>query len=107
MKAVVVAPTQTLVSFSRAELVTLADCVNAARSAQTDVVRREALEGLYRDLHATIEALPAKSTEVFEAWRDGFSIQLKAISAFGDPADLSAAEVRAKLVPLIEESERL
>ncbi len=36
------------------------------------------------------------------AWRDGSSVQLKAIAAYGDPADLSADEARLVARRLLE-----
>lgn len=107
MHTVIPAPSQTLLSLSRDELAALAACVERTLASPTNSLSRPVLESLLRDLRQSLETPRAPSTEVFDAWGDGFSIQLKAISAFGDPADLSAAEVKAKLWPLIEQAEAI
>jgi hypothetical protein len=43
------------------------------------------------------------------AWRDGGSVQLKAVTSFGDPVDLSDEEARRvahRLLELADEAER-
>jgi hypothetical protein len=49
----------------------------------------------------TLNEGKALDSEIFEAWRDGESVQIRAISAFGDPADLSFDEVRRKIAPIL------
>jgi hypothetical protein len=50
-------------------------------------------------------------TEIVEdvrAWRDGVSVQLKAVTSFGDPVDLDAEEARRiaqRLLKLADETE--
>jgi len=42
-----------------------------------------------------IEAAPqGEDAEILEAWADGGSVQVRAVSVFGDPADLSSDEAR-------------
>ncbi|MEI6051895.1 MAG: hypothetical protein WCQ44_04270, partial [Opitutaceae bacterium] len=101
MRTVIAAPTQTLISLSNDELIALSNCLNEVIN-NSDIDERDcgtrvgvSLNEL-RNIHSSIkESLAMKradSTELFQMWRDGFSLQLKAISAFGDPADLSFAE---------------
>ncbi len=115
MKTVIAAKDQLLVSLSNEELIALANCANEALHNSTvdehDCATRlgighEKLKSLHRFLRAAVDSEKAAALEVFEAWRDGASIQIRAISAFGDPADLSFDEVRDKIQPLLDEEER-
>ena len=116
MRTVIAAPTQTLVSLTRDEVGALANSLNEVLHNSTmdedDCHTRigvsiEALRVLLKSLHENLDLPRATSAELFQAWGDEYSIQLKAISAFGDPADLSAAEVKQVLMPLIEAAEKL
>ena len=115
MKTVIAAKNQLLVSVSEEELTTLANCANEVlhnstvdeRDCATRLgIGREKLKSLHRDLIAAADFKKAPAAEVSEAWRDGASIQIRAISAFGDPADLSFDEVREKIQPILDEEEK-
>ena len=115
MKTVVAAKDQLLVSLSSEELTALANCANEVLHNSTvdkhDCSTRlgidhEKLKSLHGALIAAADSQKAPAAEIFEAWRDGASIQIRAISAFGDPADLSFDEVRDKIQPLLDEEER-
>jgi hypothetical protein len=115
MKTVIASKTRYLVSLSSEELTALANCVNEVLDNSTldehDCATRlgidyEELKGLHRALVAAVDSENGSVTEVFEAWRDGASVQIRAISAFGDPADLSFEEVRSKIQPILDEEEK-
>jgi len=113
MKSVLSAAAQHLVSLSFDELLALANCLNEVlHNSDIDAddcgtrigVGLEALAALHRDLKAELDRPAASQAEVFEAWRDGESAQIRAISVFGDPADLSLDELREKIQPLLDEA---
>ncbi len=115
MKTVIAAQGQVLVSLSNQELTALANCANEVLHNSTvdehDCatrlgIDREKLKNLHRELIAAVDLKEVPDSEVFEAWRDGASIQIRAISAFGDPADLSFDEVRDKIQPILDEEEK-
>lgn len=115
MKTVIAAENQLLVSLSGEELTALANCANEVLHNSTvdehDCATRlgveyKKLKSLHRDLIAAVDSEKAPAAEVFEAWRDGASIQIRAISAFGDPADLSFDEVRDKIQPILDDEEK-
>ena len=112
MKVVIASNTRHLVSLSNEELVALANCANEVLHNSTlderDCHTRlgldyEKMKSLQRDLGAAVESKKSSEAEVFEAWRDGASIQIRAISAFGDPADLSFEEVRSTIQPILDD----
>jgi hypothetical protein len=115
MNTVIAAKTQFLVSLSSEELTALANCANEVLHNSTvdehDCATRvgidhEKLRSLHRDLITAIDSEKAPDTEVFDAWHDGASIQIRAISVFGDPADLSFDAVKNKIQPILDEEER-
>lgn len=115
MNTVIAGKNQLLVSLSREELIAIANCANEVLHNSTidehDCATRlgidqEKLKSLHRDLIAAVDSEKTLAAEVFEAWRDGASIQIRAISAYGDPADLSSDEVRDKIQPILDEKEK-
>jgi hypothetical protein len=64
------------------------------------------MKSLLGVLGEALDSKSASATEVFEARRDDASVQIRAISAFGDPADLSFDEVRSKIQPILDEEEK-
>ena len=112
MKTVIASKARHLVSLSSEELTALANCANEVLHDSTidDCncatrlgIDHKNLKSLHRDLIAAIDSEKSPDAEIFEAWRDGASIQIRAISAFGDPADLSYDEVRAKIQPIFDD----
>ena len=114
MRTVVAAKTQFLLSLSREELTALANCANEMlhnstldeRDCATRIgIDQKRLNSLHHDLLAALDSEKMPDAEIFEAWLDGASIQIRAISAFGDPADLSFDEVRDKIQPILDDEE--
>jgi hypothetical protein len=115
MKTVIAAKNQFLVSLSDEELVALANCANEVlHNSNVDEhdcatrigIAHEKLKSLHRALVTAVDSRKSPVTETFEAWRDGASIQIRAISVFGDAADLNFDEVRDKIQPLLDEEEK-
>ena len=112
MKTVIAAKTQLLISLSRDDLTALVNCANEVLSNSTvdehDCHTRigidhPKLKNLLSDLITAVDSDVAQAAEIFDAWRDGASIQIRASSAFGDPADLGFDEVRKKLQPILDD----
>lgn len=105
---------QFLISLNLDELVGLAGALNEViNNSDIDLNNCSTRVGINFDqleeVHAsTIQILNEKDKkdgEVFEAWRDGESIQIRAISAYGDPADLGYQEVEETIKNLIKEND--
>lgn len=112
MKKVIAAKTHTLLSLEHQELVALNNCVNELLNNSSltsdDCEARigmkiDTLRELGATLSATVDAAGSDEFERFDAWRDGASIQIIAISATGDPADRSDDSVRQTIPALDSE----
>lgn len=113
MKAVVATADRLLVSLSRDEVSALVNCASEVlhnsnldeRDCGSRIgIEHSELTTLLQQLAAALDEPLTPQTEIFDAWADGVSIQLRAISVFGDPADLSGDEVKTKILLLIERS---
>lgn len=109
MNKVIAAKTHTLLSLEHQELVALHNCVdellyNSSLTSDDCEARigmkLNTLRELGATLSATVDAAGSDEFERFGAWKDGESIQIIAISAAGDPVDLSDDEVRKTLLHL-------
>jgi hypothetical protein len=106
MRKIIAAKTHTLLSLPNQELVALANALNevlhnsdiSAEDCQTRVgLSLEELRRVQGELSAIVDASGTDAFEIFEAEKEGFSIQLRAISALGAPADLSYDTVFSKV----------
>lgn len=98
MRKVIAASTHTLLSLSNQEVATLALATHALLQqpgftdatcpVQTGVTLPE-LRRLQRELAAVVASAGTDAFDHFEANREGFCLQLCAITALGTPADLS------------------
>lgn len=111
MRTIITAKERLLASLSNDEVLALANVVNELLNNSTvdehDCTARigidlQQLKNLHKELIAAVESPKVDSLEVFEAWRDGESLQLLAISVYGDPADLALDEFKATIDPLLE-----
>jgi hypothetical protein len=76
-----------LVSLSTRELGVLEQALTRRDSPDA----RECLASLRAQ---TATSLTANDTELVEAWADGASVQVRAITVHGDPVDMGTAEAR-------------
>ena len=112
MKTVIAVQNRYLVSLSASELVALANCTNEVLNnssldehdchSRIGVEHRELIR-LQQEISAAIESKKLDDTDLFEVWRDGESVQIRAVSVFGDPADLGFEEFRSKVQPILDE----
>ena len=56
---------------------------------------RAELREVLRGISGALSAAPASSSELVSSVRDGSAVQVRAISVFGDPIDMSGDEARA------------
>ena len=114
MKTVIATESRVLVSLSSDEILAIANSMNEVlHNSSIDEhdchsrigIDHNDLQELHRSLLETMRSAKSTESEVFDAWRDGESIQIRAISAFGDPADLGIDEVADKLRALLENTE--
>lgn len=114
MKTVIATEARVLVSLSSDEILALANSMNEVLSnssidehdCHTRIgISYEKLQELHRNLLEVMRSEKSPVSEVFEAWRDGESVQIRAISVFGDPSDLGFDEVSDKLHALLEDTE--
>lgn len=112
MKTVIATESRVLVSLSSDEILALANSMNEVlHNSSIDEhdchsrigIDYHDLQELHRSLLEIIRLAKSPESEIFDAWRDGESLQIRAISAFGDPADLGLDEVSDKIRALIEE----
>jgi hypothetical protein len=98
MRKIIAAKSHTLISLPNEELVTLAKILNevlnnsdiAAQECRTRIgVSLEELRRIHDEMKHAVAAAGSDAFEIFEAKKEGFSIQLRAVSALGAPADLS------------------
>lgn len=109
MRKIISAPTHTLVSLPNPKLAALARVLSDAL-AHSDLtaqncparvgVSLEELHRLQREIAEIVAAAGTDAPERFVAEREGFSLQLMAISALGTPADLSYHDVFRKISSL-------
>ena len=103
MNLVRAAATRLLVSIPREDLIGMSNALNEvcngagiedsefeARLGQTREDLRRSLRALVEALEAPVEASP----ELLTVWNDGASVQVRAVSASGDPVDLAVEEAR-------------
>ena len=109
MRKILAAPTHTLLSLPNQELAALSRVLTEALlhsglSAQNCAVRTgvslEELRRIHRELTTVVAAAGTDAFELFEAEKEGFSLQLRSITALGTPADLSYHEVFRQLSSL-------
>jgi hypothetical protein len=111
MKTVIAAKNQILASFSADEIRALANSLNEVLnnssvdehdcSARVGVGLAE-LKRLKAEISSVLDSRVSGSSEIFEAWPDSGSVQIRSISVFGDPADLSYDEVRDLIQPILD-----
>lgn len=108
MRTVIAASTHTLVSLPNEELLALANCLNevlhnstidAANSGTRLGVSIDTLQKLHAEISESLSR-PREESEQFHLWRDQASLQLRAITSYGDPADLGFDELRGRLEEL-------
>lgn len=108
MKNVIAAKTHTLLSLKHEELIAVNNSLNellnnssiTSEDCQTRIgMTLNALRELGTAFSAAVDVAGTEEFERFHAWKDGASLQLIAISAAGDPADLSYDEVRRMIPP--------
>ena len=113
MQKIIAAKTHTLVSLTNQELVALSNCVNeVVNNSNVDehnchtriAMSLPELRSLLGDLGSAIDAAGTDPFELFEANKEGFSIQLRAISALGCPADLSYEHTLQRIQQLEDKS---
>jgi hypothetical protein len=113
MRKIIAAKTHTLLSLPNEELAALANALNevlhnsdiSAEDCQTRLgVSLEELRRVHGEISAVVDAAGADAFEIFEADKEGFSIQLRAISALGAPADLSYDAVLTKIGKLEDQA---
>jgi hypothetical protein len=63
---------------------------------------RDSLRETLRAALTALEAPIAGSTELVSVWRDGASVQVRAISAFGDPVDMGEDEAEAFAAQILQ-----
>ena len=106
MKTVIATESRALVSLSSDEIMALANSMNEVLHNSSidehDCLSRIGIEyldlqELHRSLLDMMRAAKSSESEVFDVWRDGESVQIRAISVFGDPADLGLDEVSDKV----------
>ena len=68
------------------------------RLGRTRADLRRTLQAFSEALRSPVEA----SSELVTAWRDGVSIQVRAISAFGDPVDMGVDEAKAFATQILD-----
>jgi hypothetical protein len=109
MRIVIAAGTQFLLSVSADELLATSNCLNEVlHNSNVDEddchsrigISRSCLQRLHRELGAAI-ASERSEPEIFEAWIDSASVQVRAISVYGDPADLGLDEFRDTVLPIL------
>jgi hypothetical protein len=114
MKTVIATESRVLVSLSSDEILALANSMNEVLHNSSidehDCHRRiginyHDLQEIHRSLFDIMRSAKSAEPEVFDAWRDGESMQIRAISVYGDPADLGLDEVSDKIRALLEEPE--
>ncbi len=114
MKTVIATEFRVLVSLTSEEILALANSINEVlHNSSIDEhdchsrigIDHNDLQELHRSLLETMRSAKSTEPEIFDAWRDGESIQIRAISAFGDPADLGIDEVSDKFRALLDNSE--
>jgi hypothetical protein len=112
MKTVIATESRALVSLSSDEILALANSMNEVlHNSSIDEhdchsrigIDYHDLQELHRSLLDMMRSAKASESEVFDVWRDRESVQIRAISVFGDPADLGLDEVSDKIHPLLEE----
>jgi len=98
MRKIIAAKTHTLLSLSNDEVVALANALNevlhnsdvSAENCGARIgVEFGELQRIHEEIAAIVDLAGTDSFEIFEAEKDGCSLQLRAISALGAPADLS------------------
>ena len=106
MKKVIAAKTHTLLSLPNEEVVAVANVLNEVLNnsdiSEEDCASRigvsiKVLRRLHQEIAAAVDAAGSDSFEIFEAEKEGYSLQLRAISALGAPADLSFDAVVRKI----------
>ncbi len=114
MKTVIATDSRVLVSLSSDEILALANSMNEVlHNSSIDEhdchsrigIDYHDLQELHRSLLDIMRSEKSPESEIFDAWRDGESVQIRAISAFGDPADLGLEEVSDKLGALLADTE--
>jgi len=114
MKTVIATESRALVSLSSNEILALTNSMNEVlHNSSIDEcdchsrigVAYHDLQELHRSLLVLMRSDKSQQSETFDAWRDGESVQICAISVFGDPADLGLDEVSDKIRALLEEPE--
>ena len=114
MKTVIATKARVLVSLSTDELLALANSLNEVlnnssideHDCHTRIgIDYDKLQELHRNLLEVKQFEMSPDSEIFDAWRDGESVQIRAISVFGDPADLGFEEVSDKLRALLEDTD--
>ena len=114
MKTVIATESRALVSLSSDEILALTNSMNELlHNSSIDEhdchsrigIDYHELQELHRSLLDMMRSVKSSESEVFDVWRDGESVQIRAMSVFGDPADLGLDEVSDKIRPLLEEPE--
>lgn len=115
MKTVLATENQLLVSFSADEFLAIANSLNEVLN-NSSVGERDCdtilgiglaeLKHLHNSITSALDSRDSASAEIFEAWPDGSSVQVRSISVFGDPADLSHDEVRDLIQPILDSEEQ-
>ncbi len=98
MRKIIAAKTHTLISLSNEEVVVLSNALNevlhnsnvSADDCHARIgVSLAELQRIHVEISGIVDLAGADTFEIFEAEKDGCSLQLRAISALGAPADLS------------------
>lgn len=115
MKNITSTKTQFLISLSSDELLAMANALNEVINNSDiddcDCSTRIGIGyGQLKELHESttqiLEENNNRNGEIFEAWKYGESIQIRAISAYGDPADLGYEEVKETILKLMREKDQ-
>jgi len=98
MRTIIASKTHALISLKNEELIALSNTLNevlnnssiSIEDCQTRIgFPHEDLQRLFAEIASAVDAAGSDPFELFEATKEGFSLQLRAISAIGAPADLS------------------
>lgn len=106
MKNIVSTNSQFLLSLSSSELTaisnSLSEVLNCSSVTESNCaskigITHNELKRLHKSVVQITEETDKNDGEIFQVWQDAASIQLRAISAYGDPADLGFDEVNSVL----------
>ena len=109
MNIVIKSVDRALISLSGDEILAIAnamnECINNSNIVDADCYSRigiqyEKLKELHKLFSSLLQARISEP-EIAQVWKDGSSIQLKAISVFGDPVDMSEDEFM-KLIKTVQ-----